>query len=950
MRSPTPSPRRALRALVALGVLLSAPLGAPAPALGAPDAPEPAPALAPSPLLERLAALDFAALGHPATRWDHVPPVRASRERPHQLLVALVRFPDLPFERFRGDARQDELLSAHYQAELFDPTYARPNTLSHYYHDQSYGRYHLQGLVLPPLTLDHPRAHYGRPRRPEGGAWRNDAAPEDLVEEVLAKVGAARPDLDWARFDQWDPSDADGDGVREEPDGYLDHLVIVYAGGGQSSCQGLYKLQVKLNPNVGEEVLERLNARELECADRIWPHRFVVQRREGEGPRVGGASGALNALGGAPVREGLWARDYNMQSEYTEPSTFIHEFGHSIGLPDVYARETNNSTGPWEVMSGTASPSPQGLSAWSRLMLGWLTPVVLTPPAAGGARATTLDLLALDAPLGAGPAGAARAALIALPPQRKVISLAPLDPARHGAAALYSGQGNELNRALTLDLDLRALPPGTPVALSFDAWWEIEAGWDFAYIEAREAPGAPWRRLVDPAVMPARHGHDGPRTLPGLTGRSGDRDGDGKNESHPACDPARPLAHGDERDSLAGEAPCEAPTWVEVRVDLSPLAGLAPQVRVRYFTDPAAVERGLLLDNLRVVAGAGEGARELLREGFEGAEGAALDPRLSLGGFLKSGGRHSFEVPHFYLLERRDPYAGSADPASRAFRYDSALADPGLLFGYDPAAERVRATRLRARPGALLWYANGAYAWSENEPTQNGPGRGFLLLVDSNPNELPLPGWEGALKGDPARADTRYELSDDAAQGALRAAALKTMCFVRAPWAYPADLPAGALEGCPGPALPHLKVPAGGALKTPRLGYEVVNDLLPGAARAPFALVGELYDYREVKGALRWSLRERALRALHLLDAPFSSAPFEGGQRTFDVVEGRLAVAEARAHPAAARFSDREGARWLNPHLRFGGVEVPSYGLAVEFEDVVTAEGEALSRARVVWE
>ena len=47
-----------------------------------------------------------------------------------------------------------------------------------------------------------------------------------------------------------------------------------------------------------------------------------------------------------------------MQSEYTEVSTFIHEFGHSLGLPDVYAGSTNNSTGSWTAMSGTLSPEP----------------------------------------------------------------------------------------------------------------------------------------------------------------------------------------------------------------------------------------------------------------------------------------------------------------------------------------------------------------------------------------------------------------------------------------------------------------------------------------------------------------------------------------------------------------------------------------------------------------
>ena len=96
------------------------------------------------------------------------------------------------------------------------------------------------------------------------------------------------------------------------------------------------------------------------------------------------AEGRVHAGGGTPLSPDLWVYDYNMQSEYTEPSTFIHEFGHSIGLPDVYARTSSNSTGPWEIMSSTSDPVAQNLSAWSRLMLGWLKPRVFLPPEFGG--------------------------------------------------------------------------------------------------------------------------------------------------------------------------------------------------------------------------------------------------------------------------------------------------------------------------------------------------------------------------------------------------------------------------------------------------------------------------------------------------------------------------------------------------------------------------------------
>ena len=127
-----------------------------------------------------------------------------------------------------------------------------------------------------------------------------------------------------------------------------------------------------------------------------------------------------------------------------------------------------------------------------------------------------------------------------------------------------------------------------------DAWWQIEAGWDFVYVEARPLkPGQPWARLVDPKRMLAKHGHDGPKSLPGFTGRSGDLDGDGKNESAAGCNPKEEIAHGEDK---AGVHPCERSTWSDARFDLSRYVGERIKVRLRYFTDPAAVESGILID------------------------------------------------------------------------------------------------------------------------------------------------------------------------------------------------------------------------------------------------------------------------------------------------------------------------------------------------------------------
>ena len=103
--------------------------------------------------------------------------------------------------------------------------------------------YHVSGQVLPPIKVSKGRRAYGSPHRPVGGDWRNDTDPEGLVAEALALAQQNHPDLDWADFDRWDPRDFDGDLLRDEGDGYLDHFVLVFAGGGQASCEGMQKVE-----------------------------------------------------------------------------------------------------------------------------------------------------------------------------------------------------------------------------------------------------------------------------------------------------------------------------------------------------------------------------------------------------------------------------------------------------------------------------------------------------------------------------------------------------------------------------------------------------------------------------------------------------------------------------------------------------------------------------------
>jgi M6 family metalloprotease-like protein len=64
-------------------------------------------------------------------------------------------------------------------------------------------------------------------------------------------------------------------------------------------------------------------------------------------------------------------------------SVFCHEFGHMLGLPDLYARPENpgmEGSGIWSAMANQAGNGlPQHFCAWSKDRLGWIKPTVIDP-------------------------------------------------------------------------------------------------------------------------------------------------------------------------------------------------------------------------------------------------------------------------------------------------------------------------------------------------------------------------------------------------------------------------------------------------------------------------------------------------------------------------------------------------------------------------------------------
>ena len=131
-----------------------------------------------------------------------------------------------------------------------------------------------------------------------------------------------------------------------------------------------------------------------------------------------------------------------------------------------------------------------------------------------------------------------------------------------GTYSWWSNRGDQSNSTLTRPVDLRNVSNAT---LDFSAWYEIEDGWDYAYVEASTDGGNTWQILEGKTTT--TENPVGNAFGPGWTGVSGGGD---------------------------------SPKWVDESVDLSPFAGKEILLRFEMVTDDAVNKPGLLIDNLSI--------------------------------------------------------------------------------------------------------------------------------------------------------------------------------------------------------------------------------------------------------------------------------------------------------------------------------------------------------------
>lgn len=575
--------------------------------------------------------------------------------------------PDFSSEHFNKMLFTDEGITERVRTDLTGPD-GEPGfdisgyTMKSMYEEMSHGAYTVTGEATPWITVPHSEAWYGASvcfQNEEGvyeageiqdqqGHPDNPKGPGQLPIDAVAALAEAQPDFPWSDYDIEDQGDRDGDGDVNEPDGVIDHVVLVHAGedkSGGGGEQGTYAL---------------------------WAHSSAV---------AGGAD-----IPGTDLK----LSNYIVQPEDSGVGVFAHEYGHDLGLPDLYDTSNQGSSDIdfWDLMSSGSHSGPifqsmpTHMGIWDKWVLGWVDPVVMNP----GDDAETIKVGQNSRPL----KGTEDGVKINLP--NKLITLAT--PAS-GENMWYTGADQDwgdIRIARTLEV---------PADAKF--WMQnnfvIEQDWDFGFVEVSTDGGATW---TDQKVYNEN----------GTEATTPDGYPDPNGNLH---------TFGDRKYGLTGTSG----GWKHQYVDLSAYAGQTVGLRLRMATDAAFQERGWFADDFALSSG--DAAEPVWSDDVESgdngwtAEVETFVDTTGPGWRIDTG---TSEKAQYYMVEWRNVDGF----------------DEGLKHGYNSVysdgAWKVEKLAYNA-PGALVWYRDTTYG-NTNHVLSNltalpsGGAKGGLLLVDSH--------------------------------------------------------------------------------------------------------------------------------------------------------------------------------------------------------------------------
>lgn len=215
-----------------------------------------------------------------------------------------------------------------------------------YFYDQSNGAYNPRFDIVGEVTLANGYAYYGY-----NSGKNNTAGAGYMVTEACDSVNSKYPEVNFADYDL-------------DNDGKVDLVYLLFAGFGEN------------DPPADELISDTENL--------PWPHYWNVN--------AAGYGSNRNVFDGKQIYayeisnelDGLYSS--NTEKVIAGIGVVCHEFGHALGLPDLYAtvNATHKLLGCWDIMCygpyNNDMHTPPSFSAYERFFMGWLEPTLITEP------------------------------------------------------------------------------------------------------------------------------------------------------------------------------------------------------------------------------------------------------------------------------------------------------------------------------------------------------------------------------------------------------------------------------------------------------------------------------------------------------------------------------------------------------------------------------------------
>ncbi len=573
-------------------------------------------------------------------------------------------------------------------------------TVNKFFMEESGGTYEFKGDVFGWYTAKNNIEYYGY-NDPDHWGGSDQIRASWLVKEAIEAMVENNPDLDLSQYDVEDKWDIDADGNYDEPDGIIDTVVVIHAGLGEEWGGG----------SIGE--------------DAIWPFRIGFSWYDNDldlnNPTDAAKLIIEDENGNTPAYKfednsgKTWfAEDFTVFEQDLPLDLFVHEYGHVLGLPDLYASNGTPPVENWSIMGGSYSGDPRGSEPTSygalckkflqedfekrgRNYARWQNSLEINIEDIGK---NGLDVILDQASL---KGKNNDSVIINLPKKAGNQITVPT-----GDYAYFSDNRDNMENYMYLKegLNLSTITStGSAITLSFDAWWDMDPGFDFFAVQAKVKNTDNWITLKDMTghttdeVDPWLYANETPEQIldrnPGwaITNDSGDE-------------------------------------WLKVEFDLSEFIGEEIELRFRIKTDGNTPEQGIYLDNISI-----KNYENILIE--DNAEG---DLKFELESFLISNG-YEPSTNHYYILEWRNSGAET-------------LVDKGLQ------TINIGRPTLEYDPGLVIWYINDKYGGRRvDQNNWNHKNEQYASIIDADQN----PVWYKYLTMDAEGPDAvNYQMHDAA--------------------------------------------------------------------------------------------------------------------------------------------------------------------------------------------